>query len=172
VLGRQPAGARLVAQRGVERRGVQRRVDALERGARGRAARAVEQPRGRGHQRLERRALAGRRLAQIAREPLPRDQRLVRGQQRVARGPQLAGRRRLRADHLVDRPRGDRRPAQSGDLLGLVAPAVGAQALGQGVARRHELVERQPVERVDLVTHAPRLAGRRASRRAGRARSP
>src|SRR4051794_26368045 len=82
-------------------------------------------------------------------------------EQLVARVPQLARRRRLRADRLVGRPRRHRRLAQRGDLRGLVAAALLAQTARQRVASRDELVARQPVE----------LVGHDASRKRSTART-
>jgi hypothetical protein len=110
--------------------------------------------------------LARDRLGAVGQHPdqlaLPRHRRaqlgpVAAGQQGVVRGAQpLAGNQQVvglgtpPSHRLVQRPGAGRRLAQRLDPVRRLPVARGAHALRRGAALGHELVEREPVELVDL----------------------
>jgi hypothetical protein len=90
--------------------------------------------------------------------------------QRIAGGKQLVDGATLAANELVDRPRGHRRLAQPGDLLGLLASPFAAQRLGQRTACVDEAGEGEAVEIIDVHAES-RACGEAATEAVGAAQN-
>jgi hypothetical protein len=109
-----------------------------------------DQALGRGGQRRQRtvKVIVGR--AQRAHIPVSGEQTLLRGTQGVPRRKQRLDVADLRPDDLVDRPGGHGRLLEGGNLARLLATSLGPERLGQRRPLQDELLERQPVELIDV----------------------
>lgn len=117
---------------------------------------SAEQPTCGLSQRGHRVALAGLRVAQGAGVSLPRNQRCLGADKRVAGREQRLNVSSLGANQLVYRPCRHGRLASHCQLLGLLAPAILAQRFGERLTGGDEFLQREAVELLQIGGHGQR----------------